>query len=312
MLIRLFSIFSAPNPPTDVFYIIRDGTKLILEGKNPYELSYPAPYGVFIPTIIFHYGPLTPLLFLPSVALFNDPRFTLIFVEFLSAFIIYKLARQLKLDELVSKIIITIFLFHPFFAFMTEHSWPEPIVTLFILTAIYYMAKNKNSLVGGIALGLVLAIKSVYLAPLFVMLIKMQAKFRNLLILVILPLVLSLPFLILDYKLFLERTQIYVTDPGKIANVLAPTNISLSISAVILKYTNIVLPSYIAAVPGVLMTLVAITIGRKKFSFAPIAAFLVFMAFFMFGPFAFLYNFAMMGNLLLISILFFAAGEDKS
>ncbi|KKQ89437.1 MAG: hypothetical protein UT12_C0014G0015, partial [Candidatus Curtissbacteria bacterium GW2011_GWC2_38_9] len=53
IFIRIFSILSAPNPTIDVFYVLRDGPKEILESRNPYELEYLSPYGVYNPTIIF-------------------------------------------------------------------------------------------------------------------------------------------------------------------------------------------------------------------------------------------------------------------
>lgn len=303
-LIRVVSIFAAPNPPTDVFYILRDGPKLLAEGKNPYELNYPSPYGVYIPTIIFHYGPLTPFIFLPSVLLFNDPRPTLIAAEFLTALLIFQIAKNEKIDKEITSLIILLFLFHPVFSFMTEHSWPESLSTLLIVAAVYFMTQLKNLTLTSIAVGSLLAIKSVYALPLLTFLVLTRSKPRYILLALLIPLAASLPFLIANYQIFLERTQIYVTNPEKIATTLAPTNISLSISAVILKFTHIVLPTYLAAIPGVLTSALLIIKRQEQFAFCLIAIFLVFMALFMFGPFAFLYNFAMMGNILLLATLF--------
>lgn len=312
MIVRLLAILSAPNPPIDIFYILRDGPKLLLQLKNPYELFYPAPYGVYIPNIIFHYGPLTPFIFLPSVLLFNDPRFILILVEALSAFLIYKIARRLNIDSEISIPIVLIYLFHPFFPFMIEHAWPESLTTLFFLIALYFSLKNKKSWIIPTSLGSLLAIKAVYFLPFLVFLVNIKSKIKNLAILFAVPIVLSLPFLLADPKLFLERTQIYVTNPEKIAGMLAPNNISLSISAVILKYTGFVLPTPIAAIPGILIAIAAILKKPKGAAFSVISVFLVFMFLFMFGPYAFLYNFTMMGNFLLIAVLFLLPQKENN
>ncbi|MDO8487514.1 MAG: hypothetical protein Q7S45_04420 [Candidatus Curtissbacteria bacterium] len=310
IFIRIFAVLSAPSPTIDVFYILRDGSKLLLQGGNPYELFYPAPYGVYIPNIVFHYGPLTPFLFSPSVFMFNDPRPTLILAEIGSAFLIYMIAKKRNLDENIAMLLVLIFMFHPVFSFMVEHSWPDTLITFLFLLAIYFVNQTKRSLVPGFALGSILAIKSVYFLPLFTFLVSTKSRMSNILIMFSIPVVLSLPFLYADPKLFWERTQIYVTNPERLATVLAPTNISLSISAVILKYTKIVLPSYIAAIPAFLMAALLLVKNPKIFAFSLLSTFLVFMFLFMFGPYAFLYNFAMMGNILLFSLLFLIPGRD--
>ena len=311
-IIRLFSVLSAPNPPIDIFYILRDGPKLLLQLKNPYTLFYPAPYGVYIPNIIFHYGPLTPFIFLPSVFLFNDPRFTLIAVEALSALLIYKIAKNLNVGKEIIIPVVLIYLFHPLFPFMVEQAYPESLTVLFFLAAVLIIVKNSKSWAAGAVLGSMLAVKAVYFLPFLVFLINTKSKIRNLALMFLVPIILSLPFLFADAKLFLERTQIYVTNPEKIAGVLAPTNISLSVSALILKYTNIVLPTPIAAIPGIAVALLAILKRPKRMSLSIISVFLVFMFLFMFGPYAFLYNFAMMGNLLLIVILFQVSEKENN
>src|SRR3990167_8386096 len=306
-IIRLFSIFSSPNPPTDIFYILRDGPKLLFRGINPYELNYPSPYGVYIPTIVFHYGPLAPFVFLPSSAIFNDPRFTLILVDLLAAFVIYRLGRHLKVDDQITKLLVIIYLFHPFFGFMTEHAWPEPLSTLFLLLAVYFTITRRQSILVGTFLGFILSIKSVYVLPLVTYLANTRAKFYQFLLAIGIPIALSAPFLLANRQLFLDRTQIYVTNPEKIATVLAPTNISLSISAVILKYTHIMLPTAAVVIPGLAISFLSILKKSPNVSFALLSTFIVFFTLFMLGPFVFLYNFAFLGNILLISILLFSA-----
>ena len=302
--IRIFSIISAPNPTIDVFYILRDGPKLLLEGKNPYELSYPAPYGVYIPTIIFIYGPLVPFLFLPSSAIFNDPRFLLILADLTSAFLILKLARKLQVSQNFTQIIVLIFLFHPLFPFMTEQAWLEPTTTTLFVAATYFLATRARTNVA-LTLGAILAIKSVYILPILTYLKNTDAKRTQYLVTILVPAALSAPFLITNPGLFFERTATYVTDPSSISRNLAPTEVSLNMAAVILKYTKIVLPTAIVSLSGAVVALALIIKKPKSLPFAILSVFLVFVTLFMFGPFIFLHYYAFLGNLLLLTLILF-------
>lgn len=305
LAVRIFSIISAPNPTIDVFYILRDGPKLLLEARNPYELSYPAPYGVYIPTIIFVYGPLVPVLFLPASALLNDPRYLLVVADLITALLIYKLAQKLHVAKNFSHLIILIFLFHPLFPFMTEQSWLEPTVTMLFTASTFFFTTNPKSTFGPLFLGAILAVKSVYILPMLAYLKNIGARPAQYLIAILVPIVVSAPFLIANPQLFLDRTQTYVTDPSAISRNLAPTEISLNIAAVILKYTNFVLPTALVGLLGAMTTLAVIIKKPKSSPFVILSVFLVFMTLFMFGPFVFLHYFAFMGNVLLITLILF-------
>ena len=311
IFIRIFSIISAPNPTIDVFYILRDGPKLLLDGKNPYELSYPAPYGVYIPTIIFVYGPLVPFLFLPASVLFNDPRYLLIASDLVSAFLIFKLAQKLHLEKNLANLIILIFLFHPLFPFMTEQSWLEPTITMLFTASTFFLAVHPKSSIGPLLLGSILAIKSVYILPILTYLKNIGARPFQYLITALVPIIISAPFFIANPSLFLERTQTYVTDPSAISRSLAPTEISLNIAAVILKYTKLVLPTIIISLFGTAVAIAVIVKKPKSLPFAVLSVFLVFITLFMFGPFVFLHYYAFMGNILLLTLILFLGKGHK-
>lgn len=316
VLIRIFSIISAPNPTIDVFYILRDGPKLLLEGKNPYTLSYPAPYGVYIPTILFIYGPLAAFLFAPSVFIFNDPRYMLVLIDLASALVIFKIAKYLGVNTQILRLIVIIFLFHPLFPFMTEQAWLEPVMTLFFLLATYSFLIYPKKIFGSLFLGAVLAIKSVYLLPVATFLKNKQSFSSNknanifqYLVVIAVPVAFSVPFLIADPKLFLDRTQVYLTSPESIGTNLAPTHIALNISAVILKYMTIVLPSIVVAVIGIITVLMLVFKKHKNMATTVLSTFLIFIVLFMFGPFVFVHYYAFLGNLLLLTLLLFLANN---
>lgn len=304
VLIRVFAISAAPNPTIDVFYILRDGPKQLLDAKNPYELSYPAPYGVYIPTIIFIYGPLVPFLFLPSSALTNDPRYTLILADLVTAFFIYKITQKLQIEKNLARLLVAIFLFHPLVPFMTEQAWLEPVVTMLFTAAAYFLMTKNSPALSSLFLGAILAVKSVYILPILTYLKNTKASKIQYLITVLVPIAISAPFFIANPQLFLERTQIYVTDPAAIARNLAPTDISLNITAVILKYTKFVIPTAVVVLLGILAALLTILKKPKTQVEVLLSVFLVFMTLFMFGPFVFLHYYAFMGNILLLALTF--------
>lgn len=310
--IRIFSIISAPNPTIDVFYILRDGAKQILAGKNPYDLEYPAPYGVYIPKIIFVYGPLTPFIFLPSVILFNDPRYTLVAADLLSVLFLFKLAKYLKVNEVIRNYLIIIFLFHPLFPFMTEQAWLEPVMTFLLISSAYFLVRSKKNIAGGLLLGAILAIKSVYFLPVLTYLRNSKAHRFQYILAILLPIVMSAPFFIANQKLFLERTQIYVSNPEIIQSSLAPTHIALNIAAVILKYAKIVLPTIVVILIGLIVSILTILKSKDSPAFSLLSLFLVFIILFMFGPFVFVHYFAFLGNILIVIILMFSAKNYSS
>ena len=299
ILIRIFSIISAPNPTIDVFHVLKDGPKELLEGRNPYKLEYPSPYGVYNPTIIFVYCALTPVLFLPSDIIFNDPRFTLIFFEVLSALLLYKLSRKVKAPKNLSNLVILIFLFHPLFPFMTEQSWVEPVIFTFVLFSIYFYFLRSKSLFAGFALGLALSIKVVYILPFLILLKKLNVVYKNYAAIILTPFIIALPFLMVDGSSFIQRT---IFDSGAVQSFPRLTDTSLSISAVILKYTKSAIPTLVTAIIGIIFSVFVLLKGQKSIRTAPIGSFLVLFVLFMFGPYVLLNYFAFLGNLLLISL----------
>lgn len=310
LAIRVFSILSAPNPTIDVFYILKDGPKQILLGKNPYNLNYPSPYGVYIPRIIYVYGPATPFIFLPSVAVFNDPRYTLVVADLISLLILLKLSKHLGIPQPYSQLFALIFFYHPFFPFMTEQAWLEPLVTMFTFLATYAFVKKTKSFWAGLFLGAILAIKSVYILPLFVFLKNSKSKGINYIAALAVLIIFTLPFLLANASLFLERTQTYVTNPNAIGTYLAPTNVSLNISALLLKYTGIILPTLVVVLIGLFISALVIVFKKGGPAYAVLSLFLVFMTLFMFGPFVFINYFAFLGNLLILTGILFIAEKQ--
>jgi hypothetical protein len=310
MLIRLFSILSVPNPPIDLFYILRDGPRLLLEGENPYKMQNPAPYGVFMPHIVFAYGPFAALLYLPSSAFANDPRYVLFAADLLSVFLIFKLAKFLKIENIYATLISVIFLYHPLIQFIAHQAWVDPAVTTLLLASVYFMQLSPKSFLPGVFLGLVVAIKSVYALPFLVYLKNKKSKLPVFLAMAATPALISLPFFLADPRLFIKRT---IEDPGIVNTLyLGLTNASLSVSAVVFRYTNVVIPTGITAAIGLLFAFFMIIKSRHITSLALISMFLTFMVMFTFAPYVFVNYFYLFGNILLIASLFAISEKENS
>lgn len=300
VLIRVFAIISAPNPTIDVFHLLKDGPKMLSTLENPYKLEYPAPYGVYNPTIIFVYGPLTPFIFYLSDTILNDPRYTLVVFDILSAFLIYKIGKRTKVAQNILLLVVSIFLFHPLFPFMTEQAWVEPVIFSFLLFSIYLHIKNPRSMLSSLPMGALLAIKLVYILPLLVFLKNQKAKFGHYLILVLIPVLISLPFLIIDKDLFLRRT---LFDSGAIQSYPRLTNSSLNVSAVLLKYFHIVISAPVVGILSLLFALVLVSKKTKTINSSTLSLFLAFFFMFMIAPYVVLNYFAFLGNILLVCFL---------
>jgi len=138
LILRIFMVFSSPNPQIDVFDILKNGPKALLQGQNPYSQTYNKIY-IDAPANYFAYSPGSILAVLPFVAIFNDPRFAMISAEILTAILIYIVGK----NELLA----LLFLFNPRFSFVTEQSWLDPLIPFFLLLFYYlYKIKEKESL----------------------------------------------------------------------------------------------------------------------------------------------------------------------
>lgn len=162
IIIRLFMIWSSPNPYIDVYDYLKGGALGLLQGQNPYALSYTQLYKDVTPDF-YAYLPGMLLMTLPFVAVLQDPRYAIVASELLIAFMVFKIAKKNKDKSIYALLMLT----NPVSLYITEQSYTEPLVLLLLVSfAYFYVHRKSKSLV--LSLGLVFATKqyALFLLPL--------------------------------------------------------------------------------------------------------------------------------------------------
>jgi len=170
--VRLFMIWSSPDPYIDVYDYLKNGALAFVSGQNPYTVNYARYYQNVIPDY-YSYLPGMVYLTLPIVLIFHDPRYTFILAEFLAAYFIFKMTEKSK----SSYIYPLLFLANPISPYMIEQSYTEPLILCLLLLFGWLSLKPKNIL-SATVFGLVLSTKqyALFLLPLF---LKLIGNFRK-------------------------------------------------------------------------------------------------------------------------------------
>jgi hypothetical protein len=171
-LLGLWMLRSAPQPLIDVWRIERDSAAALLDGRNPYSMTFPGSYGP--PTSYgsgywvagrlnfgYLYPPLGLLLTLPGHLLGGDVRYAHLVAMTLSGlFIAY--ARGGRLGTAAAALL----LFTPRSFFMLEQGWTESFVVLMLAAVVFCACRAPRAL--PYAFGLLLVSKQYMLlaAPL--------------------------------------------------------------------------------------------------------------------------------------------------
>lgn len=206
ILMQIFMVVSSPNPGIDLYYPLKEAPKMILRGENPYSASFQAVQN--LEPNIFFYFPITIFVFLPINLILDDPRYTIIFANIVSAIILFKLANKSKNGKL-KYITPLIFLYHPFMSLIIEQAWTDFVVVSAFYCFIYFSVIKANKAIISVFLAAIIGIKQYYLLilPLAVIFKKIH---RNIIAASILLVLLSiLPFLLLSQKEFINDTISY-------------------------------------------------------------------------------------------------------
>lgn len=126
----------SPAPPIDVHLFQRDGVEALLQGRNPYAMTFPDIYGesrfygegLSVDGQLqfgFPYFPLSLLAAMPGEMLAHDPRYSQLAAIELTALLMV-LARPGGLGPIAAVLYLTT----PRLFFVLEQSWTEPFVVL--------------------------------------------------------------------------------------------------------------------------------------------------------------------------------------
>lgn len=201
VLIRLFMIWSSPNPFIDVFDILKLGAMGLMRGLNPYQMLYTKMYQGMVPD---YYSYLPGMLYVtfPFVALLKDPRYAMLIFEIVISLLILKI----KYKDENKYIYSLLFINNPISPYMIEQSYTDIIILfLFVLLFYFYLKKNQKFMV--ITLGFLLCTKqyTLLIIPLFYRLLGQYGdKFKMLFKSITLTFFLMIPFLLWSINDFMR------------------------------------------------------------------------------------------------------------
>ncbi|MDQ3265764.1 MAG: hypothetical protein M3Y59_19270 [Myxococcota bacterium] len=179
-------IHAAPTPVIDVFVFQRDSAQALLQGTNPYAITFPNIYGhgaFYGPGLVvngrlafgYPYPPLSLLFSTLSQALGGDVRYAqLVAMTATGGLLAY--LRPGRFGALAA----ALYLFTPRSLFVLEQSWTEPFVVLFLAATVFCAVRCPRAL--PYALGAFLAVKqyAVLAVPVSLLLLGAQARLRDL------------------------------------------------------------------------------------------------------------------------------------
>lgn len=156
-------VASGPNTQLDVWMFQHEGSLGLLQGQNPYALSYPDLYpgtAFYGPGLVrdgvltfgFPYPPLGLLLVLPAQALTGDFRYADV-VALAMAAVLFAFAVR----DAIGPPAALLFLFTPPVVLVLRQGWTEPLVVLAFAILVFAIARAPRWL--AVALGAVLAVK---------------------------------------------------------------------------------------------------------------------------------------------------------
>jgi len=204
-ILAVWTIINSPFPQVDSFVILKEAPLKLLMGINPYDSLYTKIYAGITPNY-YNYLPFSFITTLPSVLIFGDPRYTIIFGNILCAIIFQKIFIKSRNDIVLNTFILS-YLFLPRSFYILEHMYLDSTIFLFfILTIYFYHKKNINFAL--LSLGICLLFKQHILILLPLLLNKTvfkHIKARNI-IYIFIPFLLPLYFLIRNPYAFIRNT----------------------------------------------------------------------------------------------------------
>lgn len=300
ILLRIFMIISSPNPIIDVYDQLKYGSLGLFELKNPYEMTFhkiypnqqPASYG---------YLPGSAILLAPFSKFLGDPRYAFVLADLASGIMIFSLLKNRKKDK-VSEIMSLIFLFNPMSLFVIEQSWLEPLPTVFFLAFAYLYFHKRKSLLPFIVFGLALTLKQNLYVAIPVFILKLNLKLKQLLTLIVVPVIIIMPFYLWSPKDFIaDQTAGFNPAINSASRIV---NFSLNISS-LLNYISLPRLNFLQSFGAIIILSIYVLTRKGKGFKSFLLCFLTIMftvTLFFFQ--AFLNYFTFLSSLILILLTF--------
>ncbi len=160
--VRIFMILSSPDPQIDVFFVMQQSAHGILEGKNPYSMTFgPSWYGKstisYLPAMIY--------LAVPARVLLGDVRYTYAVSDVLAAVILYAMVKRLKATDkgrYIGRCLALLYLFNPMALFILEQSWTDTAVIALVYALWFVWFCMRRSIMASILLGIITITKQYF------------------------------------------------------------------------------------------------------------------------------------------------------
>jgi len=157
LVVRVVTILVNPNPPIDVLPLCSQAIDYLLQGVNPYTVTYSIP-----PELIMYpnllggcpYPPLMLWLLMPGHVLFQDLRFSILVADLFVGFLLYMFSDDKNLGAFMA----TLYILNPLGTQILKFAWNESILALFLLLTLFYWKNGKKD-ISCVFLGLSLGIK---------------------------------------------------------------------------------------------------------------------------------------------------------
>lgn len=300
-LLRLFMLISSPNPQIDVFDILKNGPRALLEGKNPYSVTFNKIYSD-VPASYFAYPPGALLFAAPFSIVLDDPRFIYILAEIIVAVLFFSLTKNQALS--------IIWLFSPRALFALEQAWLDTLVAALLFLVFYLWEKARKENLALLTFGVVLTIKQslVFLPLLIFRQIGLEPK-RWLTIVATAALVI-LPFFLWNKAHFIEKTIIrYFVSLEERQPLL---HRSLTLNSFWFEQFQRDLPKTLLIGATSVLFILILWKQKKGWSQFFLSTTLFYCGLFLFSKMAFLNFYYFIGQLILINIAILKAKENTS
>lgn len=299
LALRIFMVLSSPNPQIDVFDILKNGPKALLQGQNPYSQTYnkiytdaPVSYFAYPPGILFSVFPFTAFL--------GDPRYLFILAEILSAIIIYSVLKKANGDKL-AEIIPLIFLFNLRWSLVLEQSWIDTLA-VFVFAAILFIQTQKQlqRLTLPLTVFLITIKQSFIILP-FLVIKSFGLRIREILVSLALISTIVFPFFLWGPNDFIKRT---ITDYFAAFSQRIPlSHRSLSFNSLWFEQTKTDLPNPLLIIVSLLFSTTVFLKQKKGGGQFILASTLLYFGIFMFSKMAFLNFYYFIAQMLLLTIV---------
>lgn len=301
-LVRLLMLKIVVIPDVDIFFNLKYRVMEITRLQNPYRLDYQYPKDISIIPSFYPYGPLLAPLIIPFNVL-GDPRYLLIFSDFVTAIVLYKLIN--KKNIFVRQLIPLIFLYAPQSLFFASLSAVDNII-IALFALFFYWFIRKKYILAFLSLSLVGGIKHAYALTAFFPLKHKSLKK------ITFPFIVFLAILFISYGIFALwdftglKTNLVGTFTTLTDTWIVPA--SLSFQAFLVKQ-SIILPQInfkpsilFGIVPFMFIYLISMYFLDKSIYKMALAMAISLFSFIFFAPYALIQYYTVVSSLVLIAL----------